>query len=66
MEIYSVLRHFADSWVLLTLFAFFIGVIVWVFRPGARKKYEDPANIPFRHENKPAPETDSGQGEEKH
>lgn len=55
METYSLLREFADSWMLLFLFAFFIGVVIWVFRPGARKTYEDTANIPFRHEDKPAP-----------
>jgi len=56
METYSLLREFADSWMLLFLFAFFIGVVIWVFRPGATKAYEDPASIPFRHEDKPAPE----------
>jgi cytochrome c oxidase cbb3-type subunit 4 len=56
METYSALRQFADSWALLALFLFFIGVVVWVFRPGASKTYKDPANIPFRHEDKPAPE----------
>jgi len=56
METYSLLREFADSWMLLFLFAFFIGVVIWVFRPGATKTYEDPAGIPFRHEDKPAPE----------
>ena len=56
METYSLLRQFADSWMLLVLFVFFIGVVIWVFRPGARKTYEDPANIPFRHEDKPESE----------
>ena len=55
METYSLLREFADSWVLLALFVFFVGVVFWVFRPGARKTYRDTANIPFRHEDKPAP-----------
>jgi len=55
METYSLLRQFADSWMLLALFAFFIGVVIFVFRPGATKVYENPANIPFRHEDKPAP-----------
>ncbi|MDZ7708982.1 MAG: cbb3-type cytochrome c oxidase subunit 3 [Roseovarius sp.] len=59
METYSLLRQFADSWMLLALFAFFIGVVIWVFRPGASKTYEDPANIPFRHEDKPAPDDDA-------
>ena len=55
MDTYSLLREFADSWMLLFLFAFFVGMIAWVFRPGATKKYSEPASIPFRHEDKPAP-----------
>jgi cytochrome c oxidase cbb3-type subunit 4 len=54
MEEYTFLRQFADSWMLLMLFAFFIGVVVWVFRPGSSRVYSDTANIPFRHEDKPA------------
>jgi len=54
MEEYSILRQFADSWMLLVLFAFFVGVILWVLRPGSSKTYQDTANIPFRHEDKPA------------
>ncbi len=54
METYSLLRQFADSWMLLFLFTFFFGVVVWAFRPGASKLYEDTANIPFRHADKPA------------
>lgn len=54
MEEYTLLRQFADSWMLLALFAFFIGVIVWVFRPGSSKQYSDTADIPFRHEDAPA------------
>lgn len=56
METYSLLREFADSWMLLFLFTFFIGVVIWVFRPGASRKYEDTASIPFRYEDKPAPD----------
>ncbi len=55
METYTLLRQFADSWMLLVLFAFFIGMIVWVMRPGATKVYRDVAEIPFRHDDKPAP-----------
>ena len=54
MEQYSILREFADSWMLLALFSFFIAVIIWVFRPGSRKTYQDTASIPFRNETKPA------------
>ena len=54
METYSLLREIADSWALLALFVFFVGVAVWVFRPGSSKTYKDTADIPFRHEDKPA------------
>jgi cytochrome c oxidase cbb3-type subunit 4 len=55
METYTFLRQFADSWMLLALFAFFVGMIIWVLRPGSTKIYRDVAEIPFRHEDKPAP-----------
>ena len=54
METYSLLREFADSWMLLFLFAFFVGMILWVFRPGSSKVHRDTADIPFRHQDKPA------------
>ena len=54
METYSLLREFADSWMLLALFTFFIGVIVFVMRPGSKKAYSKAADIPFRHEDRPA------------
>jgi len=54
MDVYSLLREFADSWVLLALFLFFGAVVLWAFRPGSRRVHEDIANIPFRHEDKPA------------
>jgi cytochrome c oxidase cbb3-type subunit 4 len=49
---YDQLRHFADSWALLLLTLFFVGVIAWVLRPGARKAYDEQAEIPFRHDEK--------------
>ena len=54
METYSLLRQFADSWMLLVLFLFFVGVVLWVIRPGSNKTHKETANIPFRHEDKPA------------
>ncbi|WP_343080851.1 cbb3-type cytochrome c oxidase subunit 3 [Ostreiculturibacter nitratireducens] len=54
METYSLLRQFADSWVLLFLFLFFVGIVVWALRPGSRKVHDDAGRIPFRHEDKPA------------
>ena len=61
METYSALRGFADSWGLLLLFLFFVGVVVWVFRPGARRKHDDAANMIFRNEDRPKsdPEPDT-------
>lgn len=53
MDSYSILRHFADSWGLLAMTIFFLGAIVWVLRPGARRLHEDSANIPFRNDDMP-------------
>ncbi|MEL7256327.1 MAG: cbb3-type cytochrome c oxidase subunit 3 [Pseudomonadota bacterium] len=54
METYTLLRAFADSWMLLALFTFFVGVVIWVMRPGATNAYDSVSRIPFRHENAPA------------
>lgn len=54
MDLYSLLREFADSWALLALFLVFIAVVAWAFRPGSRRVHDEIANIPFRHEDKPA------------
>ena len=53
-NLYTITRQFADSWGLLGLFVIFVAVVIWAFRPGSRQTYEDIANIPFRHEDKPA------------
>ncbi len=54
MDIYSLLRAFADSWVLLALFLFFAGTFLWAWRPGSRSIHDDAANVPFRHDDAPA------------
>lgn len=54
METYSFLREFADSWMLLFLFTFFLAVIAWVFRPGSKEDYAETSDIPFRYEDAPA------------
>jgi len=69
MDTYSLLREFADSWVLLFLTVFFVGVIVWVFRPGSTSEHRDSADIPFRHEKQPASDdadTDVAHSKEAH
>ena len=50
METYTWMREFADSWMLLAMTLFFLGVIVWAFRPGSGPTHRDTANIPFRNE----------------
>lgn len=64
MENYTLLREFADSWVLLALTAFFVGTIVWAFRPGSRPVHDAAATSIFRNEEKPASQTpgDPSQG----
>lgn len=57
METYSFLRAFADSWMLLALTLFFVGVVLWVFRPSARALQKDAASSIFRNDQKPAPVT---------
>lgn len=62
MDHYSLLREFADSWVLLAMTGLFLGVILWAFRPGAHAKalHSDSAQIPFRHEDAPAAAREGG------
>ncbi len=60
MNTYSLLREFADSWMLLAMFTFFVACVLWVMRPGSRRTYRDTAVIPFRNETKPAAGADAG------
>ena len=50
METYTILRQFADSWALLVMFLFFVGLVIWTWRPGSRAKYDEIANIPLRND----------------
>ncbi len=54
MHMYEMMRHFADSWVLLALTGVFVGVILYAFRPGSRPLQDDAAGVIFRHEDAPA------------
>ncbi len=60
MEEYTLLRQIADSWGLLVMFVFFIGIIAWAFRPGSRSEHDNAASIPLRNEDAPAPRTGDG------
>ncbi|NVP57109.1 MULTISPECIES: cbb3-type cytochrome c oxidase subunit 3 [Rhizobiaceae] len=50
METYTAMRHFADSWGLLAMTIFFVGVVLFTFRPGARKAAENAAEIPLKED----------------
>ncbi|MGI9391678.1 MAG: cbb3-type cytochrome c oxidase subunit 3 [Boseongicola sp.] len=58
MDTYSILRQIADSWVLLAMVIFFIGVVIWAFRPGSKASHRDIADIPFRNEQSPVSDSD--------
>jgi cytochrome c oxidase cbb3-type subunit IV len=47
---YNEMRHFADSWGLLGLVMFFIGAVIFAFRPGSRKHADNAAEIPFKED----------------
>lgn len=48
METYTALREFADSWVLAAMALFFVGVIIFAFRPGSGSAAADAACIPLK------------------
>jgi cytochrome c oxidase cbb3-type subunit 4 len=54
METYSMLRAFADSWMLLAMTLTFVGIVIWAFRPGSRKTHETAATAIFRNDDRPA------------
>ena len=47
MSIYETLRHFADSYALVLMLALFVGLCAWPFRPGAKERSRDAANLIF-------------------
>ena len=54
MELYTFLRHLADSWFLLGMTLGFLGICLWAFRPGSRRTHEDIATSIFRNDDRPA------------
>ena len=51
MELYTLLRAFADSWFLLLMTTFYVGVFFWVIRPGSNKVHDEIKQIPLRDEH---------------
>jgi len=64
-DTYTIMRVFAATGGLLFMFLAFIGVVLFVFRPGSRKIHQDTANIPFRYDDKPA-RSDTTLGQDAH
>lgn len=50
METYTAMRHFADSWGLLAMTIFFVGVVLFTLRPGSKKHAQDAAEIPLKED----------------
>ncbi|ETW12905.1 cbb3-type cytochrome oxidase subunit [Roseivivax marinus] len=50
MDTYSVLRHFADSWMLLAMTLFFLGICVRAFLPRMRTAQAEAASVIFRND----------------
>lgn len=48
METYTAMRHFADVWGLLCMTLFFVGAVIFAFRPGSRSLADEAAHIPFK------------------
>ena len=62
MDTYSLLREFADSWMLLAMFLFFVGVGIWAFLPSQSHNRRDASLIPFRNETPATPALDGACG----
>lgn len=48
---YNFMRELADSWGLLAMFLFFVGVMAFAFRPGSKTIYEEVARIPLQNDS---------------
>jgi cytochrome c oxidase cbb3-type subunit 4 len=50
MSTYETMRHFADSWAMLLMLAFFVAAIAFIFRPGAKRFADEAAQIPLKED----------------
>ncbi len=55
---YEDFHGLLDTIGLVFLFVAFLAVVLFVFRRGAGRRYRDAAQIPFRHEERPASDGD--------
>ncbi len=54
METYDTLRYFVSLASLVAMFVLFIGVVLFLFRPGSKKLHEETSNMIFRNDDRPA------------
>ena len=59
MEEKTFLEELWANRTLVWLFTAFVVAVLFAFRPGSRKIHRDSADIPFRHDDKPASDDDS-------
>jgi cytochrome c oxidase cbb3-type subunit 4 len=50
MELTELIKQIMANWTLVSLFTFFVGAIIWSFRPGSRVLHDDAAAAVFRHD----------------
>jgi len=48
---YDALRHFADSYGLVVMVVAWLAFVGWAFRPGARRRSRDAANMIFKDQD---------------
>lgn len=56
----TFLEQIWENRTLVWLFTAFAVAVLFAFRPGSGKTHRDSANIPFRHDDKPATEESDG------
>lgn len=47
---YEEIRAFVGTWGLVYFVLLFLGVLVYALRPGAKRKFDEAARIPFKED----------------
>ncbi|MEQ8368765.1 MAG: cbb3-type cytochrome c oxidase subunit 3 [Roseicyclus sp.] len=64
-DTYTIMRVFAGSWGAVFMFVSFMVILVFTLRPGSRNLHRDTADIPFRHDDRPATDAPRPTGQPK-
>jgi cytochrome c oxidase cbb3-type subunit 4 len=65
-DTYTFMRIISGSWGTVYLVMAFLAIILFTLRPGSRRAHDDSAQIPFRHDDKPASQTAFDPAQEPH